>query len=349
MTLEFKQNIMEKITLSIAGASGYTGMETLRYLSKHPNFLLKSVYGSSSAGQTIDEIYPAFTGVFENEIEPIDNLVKDTADVVVLALPHGLSAAAANSLLKAGYKGKIIDIGSDFRLNSSPDYEKWYSMTHPHPELLEKFIYGLPEFNRFEVKNADFVANPGCFATALQLALIPLAQTGAIHDVYVTGLTGSSGSGAQHTATTHFTTREGNIMAYKVFKHQHIGEVEQNIARLGEKVPDIHFTPVSGSFTRGIWMTIAGSLSKTVDLEEVFESAYYNAPLVRLRQGLPELKPVVGSAFADIGWVQNGYNFVVGVAIDNMGKGAATQMFQNLNLMFDLSEETGLSEAGIVL
>ena len=340
---------MSKIRLSIAGASGYTGMESIRYILMHPEFEIENIYGDSSAGKSIDEIYPAFSEIIDITIKPMADLALDKSDAVILALPHGLSAEAAYNLLKGGFKGKIIDIGSDFRLDSAADYQQWYNMKHPHPELLDQFVYGLPEFNRAEVRNSDYVANPGCFATAIQLGLIPLATSGLIDRVFVTGITGSSGSGAKASATTHFSTRNGNIKAYKVFAHQHLGEVGQNTTRLaGSSVP-VHFTPVSGPVVRGIWLTLAGSINKTADITDAFESTYYNAPLVRMRSELPELKPVVGTAFSDIGWKQDREEFSVGVAIDNMGKGAAGQMIQNLNLMFDLPEETGLLNPGIIL
>lgn len=336
-------------TISIAGASGYTGMECIRYLLGHPQFTLGQCYGESSAGQTIDGIYPAFSQVVDRTILPFEHLMADTSDALVLALPHGMSAEVAHKLITGGYKGKIIDIGSDFRLKRTSDYRDWYRMEHPHPDLLKKFLYALPEFNRNAVKGHDYVANPGCFATAVQLAAIPLAQSGLVNDLYVTGLTGSSGSGAKASDTTHYTNRFGNLKAYKVFEHQHMGEIMQNLVQQSPHVPEIHFTPVSAPIVRGIWVTISGRLRESVSVAEMFEMTYYNAPLVRIRQGLPELKPVIGTAFADIGWKQKGDHFVVGVAIDNMGKGAAGQAIQNLNLMFDLEEDSGLIHPGIVL
>jgi len=324
-------------------------METIRYLLHHPNFELLNLYGHESAGKTIDELYPAFSDVVDKKIKPLDQLSGDTSHAIVLALPHGKSADAAFELLKSGFKGKIIDIGSDFRLSQGDDYLAWYGMKHPHPELLDQFVYGLPEYNRSQIRGADYVANPGCFATAMQMGLLPLAVNELTNHVHITGMTGSSGSGAKATDTTHFSSRFGNVRAYKVFKHQHLGEVNQQVERSGGSKMNIHFTPVSGPFVRGIWMTISGTLNQTHDLTESFEGAYYNAPLVRLRSSLPELKPVVGNAFTDIGWQQDRDVFTIGVAIDNLGKGAAGQMIQNLNLMFDLPEETGLLNSGIIL
>ncbi|MCC5925411.1 MAG: N-acetyl-gamma-glutamyl-phosphate reductase [Bacteroidetes bacterium] len=340
---------MNKIKLSIAGASGYTGMETIRYLLQHPIFEIHHLYGHDSAGKSVDEIYPAFAEILHQTILPLSKLAADASDAVILALPHGKSADAAHELIQAGYKGKIIDIGSDFRLPNPDDYLTWYGSKHPHPQLLNRFTYGLTEYNRAQIRNADYVANPGCFATALQMGILPLMLSELSNRYFVTGMTGSSGSGAKPSETTHFSNRFGNVKAYKVFKHQHLGEVSRHTQRIAGVEADIHFTPVSGPFVRGIWMNISGELKKTHDLTESFESVYYNSPLVRLRSSLPELKPVVGTAFTDIGWQQDKHIFSIGVAIDNMGKGAAGQMVQNLNLMFDLPEETGLMYPGIIL
>jgi len=336
-------------SVSIAGASGYTGMESVRYLLKHPNFRINNLYGDSSAGKQIESVYPAFTGILDKTMLSMDQLYNDTSDAIILALPHGMSAEAVHKLLAAGYRGKIIDIGSDFRLKRTSDYRDWYKAEHPHPELLPKFLYALPEFNRKAIKDHDYVANPGCFATAVQLAAIPLAQSGLVDDLYITGLTGSSGSGAKASDTTHFSGRFGNVRAYKSFEHQHMGEILQQVQSLSAVVPGIHFTPVSAPLVRGIWITVSGRLKESTSVAEIFEMTYYNAPMVRMRGELPELKPVVGTAFADIGWKQKGDYFVVGVAIDNMGKGAAGQTIQNLNLMFDLEEDAGLTDPGFII
>lgn len=340
---------MRKHKISIVGASGYTGMETIRFLLQHPYFEINKLYGSSSAGKRFDDVYPAFTEVLENEIQELDQVKQDTSDVIIIALPHGISASIIHEIVSAGFKGKIIDLGSDYRLKSAQDNLKWYNFENPYIELSQKFIYGLTEFNRSKIKNADYVANPGCFATALQMGLLPILAVDPLSEVHITGLTGSTGSGSEASATTHFSTRDGNLKAYKTFKHQHLGEVFQQIAYLGLPEIKVNFVPVSAPISRGIWITISGKSNTYLNLDEIFESTYYNAPLVRLRQLLPELKHVVGSAFTDIGWQQDGDSFVVGVAIDNIGKGAASQAIQNVNLMYDLPEETGLSNAGYVL
>ena len=337
-----------KTTVSIAGASGYTGLELLRLLKNHPLVEVKTMYGHQSAGKNISEVYPALEGFYDMTLAAFDTLPNDDSDVLFLALPHGKSMDVVNGAL-AHYKGRIIDLSADFRLNTEADYEQYYASEHTCPERLTQFTYGLTEFYRSAIRTSDYIANPGCFATAIQLAVLPPVIEGLISKVNVTAMTGSSGSGAKAKPTTHFSTRFGNVKAYKVFRHQHLGEVRQSLNDLGSITPDIFFTPVSGPFVRGIWGTVSFKLDKFVDISEVYQSHYYNAPFVRLRDSLPELKHVVGSNFADIGWVQDRDEVVVGIAIDNMVKGAAGQAIQNMNVMLDFPETEGLLNTPFLL
>ncbi len=364
----------ETISVSVAGASGYTGMEAIRILHGHPNVKLTSLYGSKSAGTVFSSQYRGMESLVDLPILPFEELASDSSDAIFLGLPHGKSADAANVLFDAGYKGRIVDMSSDFRLRDPAAYEKWYGWTHPHPELIGRFVYGLTEWYRSDIRLADHISNPGCFASAIQLGLLPFAKAGLVDSCDVTGITGSSGSGASPSAGTHFSSRFGNVKAYKVYAHQHIGEVNQTLAdQLGVaqradgaagstspasadgaaagsgKLPEVRFVPVSGPFVRGIWMTITFTLLDDASAGEVLEEVYYNAPLVRLQEGMPELKQVVGSAFTDIGWVQQGRQVAIGVAIDNLLKGAASQAVQNLNLMMEWPEETGLTFPPAVL
>lgn len=340
---------MKTLNVSIAGASGYTGQELVRLLLGHPLARIHNLYGASSAGETYATVNPAFSGIVEQRIESMDGIKSDDADVLFLCLPHGESAAVVASLKKAGNKIAIVDLGSDFRFRNASDYTKFYKKDHPAPELLGSFEYGLPEFNRSEIQGARYVANPGCFATAIQLGILPLVQSGFAGDFHITGVTGSSGSGNKPSATTHFSTRHGNLKPYKVLEHQHMGEVYQSVRQITRVDPLIAFTPVSGPFVRGIWVNISIRNNHGLDPEEVFASAYYNAPFVRLGEGMPELKDVVGSNFADIGWASDGHSLAVSVVIDNLVKGASGQAIHNMNLMFDLPETTGLMNPGFLL
>jgi len=339
-------------TITLIGASGYTGMEFVRFAQMHPRFELKQVIADRSAGQTFKHLYPAFEGVMDLKLEKITEMEVPTTDFVVLALPHGQSAKVVRQLLDGGYAGKIVDLGSDLRLKSTEAYQKWYSGTLEHPELANQAAYGLTEWNRETISGAKLIANPGCFASAIQLGMYPLLKSGIRGPFHCTGITGSTGSGASASETTHYSTREGNLKAYKVLKHQHEGEIRQFSAHLGFSDPDLVFTPVSGPFTRGIWITLSLHVGQDVtssDIREAYASNYSDSRLVRLRDGLPHLKHVTGSAFTDIGFEQHDGHLVVGIAIDNLGKGAASQAIQNMNLMVGLPDHEGLLSAGIVL
>lgn len=373
-----------KPTVSVVGAAGYTGLELIRLLQHCDQFELSHIIGDRTAGQLYSEVYPAFRGVIDTRIESAAVLDALDSDFVVLALPHGKSAEVADQLISRGYKGGIVDMGSDLRLKSVQDYVTWYGAEHQHPNLLDAAVYGLTEFNRDAIRSARLVANPGCFASAIQLGVLPLIKAGVRGPFHSTGLTGSTGSGVNPSAGTHFTTRDGNLKAYKVLDHQHMGEIRRQIGDMGFEVPEIHFVPVSAPFSRGIWITISVKLDgggqlvagkNTADargglssaeatggqvaalsaevmgsqVAALFAEAYNGCDLIRFRDGLPELKSVVGTAFTDIGWVCKGDTLIVGVAIDNLGKGAAGQAIQNLNVMSGLNDSTGLRFAGQIL
>ena len=236
----------------------------------------------------------------------------------------------------------IVDLSADFRFRDTAVYEAWFGFRHPAPELLARFVYGLPEVFAPYPPGTRLIANPGCFATGLSLALYPAAQPLAPLQAAVTALTGASGSGTRPKPTTHFPTREGNVRAYKVLAHQHLPEVLQVLGPAAE----VAFVPASGPWTRGIWGTAHLALPDGLDEEDVtgwFERAYAEADAVRLWPGqLPELRYAVGTPFCDLGWIVQGNHLVVGFALDNLLKGAATQAVQNLNLALGLPAMAGL-------
>ena len=338
-----------QITLSLVGASGFSGIEFLRLMLQHPNLTLEKIYGFSSAGTFLEDIYPALKKVYTQKITSVESVLNDDSDLIVFTLPHGKSAEWIHKLLESGYKGKILDVGSDYRLHNPEDYQTYYGYEHAYPKTIQKFQYGLPEFFKKEILKSSYVANPGCFATAMQIALLPLIQHNCAASYHVTGMTGSSGSGAKLSQAVHFSHRFGNVKAYKVLKHQHMSELFQSSKSLTNNNPDVLFTPLSGPFVRGIWMTASFTLSKDVPIGSIYESAYKNSPFVRFSQNLPELNHVVGSNFVDIGWQQDGPHVVVGIALDNLIKGASGQAIQNINLMFGLNETTGLTQPGYIL
>jgi N-acetyl-gamma-glutamyl-phosphate reductase len=244
-------------------------------------------------------------------------------------------------LIEAGVDGPIVDLSADFRFRDPAVYPEWFDVEHPAPELLETATYGLPELVEAD-RSGQIVANPGCYATALTLALAPLVAQVPSLTAHVTALTGASGSGATPSPATHFPTRDGNVRPYKVLAHQHTPEVRQT---LGASL-DLQFVPASGPWTRGIWGTAQVEWASAPAPETVagwFEAAYADAPFVRTSPGtLPSLQPTVGTPFCDVGWQVEGSTVVVGVALDNLLKGAASQAVQNLNRALGLPEEKGL-------
>lgn len=334
---------LEHKTVTLLHGAGYVGGELIRLLLGHPQVELAVVTSRTFAGQPVGAAHPHLRGqtrlVFSDDA-PHQVL---GCDAVLIAAEHGQGAAAVQALLEAGYTGGIVDLSTDFRLRDARLYPTWFGFTHPAPALLPAFHYSIPELHAPFEPGTRFIANPGCFATGLTLALWPLAQHLPRLHASVTALTGASGSGTRPLPTTHFPTREGNVRAYKVMTHQHQAEVLQT---LGSHVA-LAFVPASGPWTRGIWGTAHLPLPDGLDGETItrwFEEAYPEGGAVRCWPGqLPELRFAVGTPFADLGWIVQGTHLVVGFALDNLLKGAASQALQNLNLLLGLPLMAGLS------
>lgn len=328
--------------IGLLHGAGYTGGELLKLIAGHPNCEISFVTSRSFAGKPLSAAHPTLAGTTDLEFTPPSEADSAEVDAVLVAAEHGQGAAAVLSLLRADYGGAIVDLSADFRFRDPAVYPQRFGFDHPAPALLEQFVYGLPEVRAPYPDGTLMVANPGCFATAISLALWPFSREGWSVRAAVTALTGASGSGATPKSTTHYPTREGNVRAYKVFAHQHQPEVE---AVLGGTI-SIDFVPVSGPWTRGIWGTAHVDLPEGVeaaDLGTAFAAAYEGASLIRLWPGqLPELRYAVGTPFFDVGWMTSGRHAVIGFAIDNLLKGAASQAIQNLNLLLDLPETAGL-------
>ncbi|HEY0989364.1 MAG TPA: N-acetyl-gamma-glutamyl-phosphate reductase, partial [Kofleriaceae bacterium] len=246
----------KRFKAAIIGGSGYGGAEMARRLLMHPDVELVRVASIDHVGEPLGAVHPNLDGatdlVFE-DLAPAE--AARGCDVALLALPHKVTAAKVPELIAAGVK--IVDMSGDFRLRDAATYEKYYGARHPHPELLGSFVYGLPELNRAEIKRARYVASPGCFATAMELALLPLARAGLLDHatVHVTGITGSSGSGIAPGAGTHHPSRAGNLKTYKPLEHQHVPEVVQTLGDAGARAVQLRFVPVSAPLTRGIFAT----------------------------------------------------------------------------------------------
>lgn len=317
------------IKVGILGGAGYTAGELIRILINHPRTELTSVVSKSHATQKIYEAHPDLTGemdlVFDKQLD-------QDVDVVFLCSGHGKSKGIIDSGV-IPEEAKIIDLSSDFRLKSEEN----------------EFIYGLPELNRDLIKEAKRVANPGCFATCIQLCLLPLASANLLsNDVHVSAITGSTGAGQSPTSTTHFSWRNNNASVYKAFAHQHLGEITQSVTQLKNDFDrSINFIPFRGAFTRGI---LAACYLKTeVSLKEavvLFKDYYSGHPFVHISEKAVDVKQVVNSNKSIIHLQKEGDQLLITGVIDNLVKGASGQAVQNMNLMFGLEETTGLKLKG---
>ena len=318
---------MKKIRVAIAGGTGYTGGELFRILLNHPNVEIVAATTTSSEGTPVASVHRDLIG----ETDLCFGKELNDPDVIFLCLGHGISRQFVDTHdIKP--ECRIIDLGNDFRLDG--DYAG------------RKFVYGLCESAREDIRKAHDVANPGCFATAIQLATLPLAASDLIKDeIHVTAITGSTGAGKKPGETTHFSYRDNNISIYKLFTHQHLAEIRQNLVRVGAESPVVNFVPLRGDFTRGIFASVYTKAVEGMteeDYRKVFEDYYAESPFVfHSNEGI-SMKEVVntnkGLVHVEL---HDGYVHIAS-AIDNLVKGAAGQAVQNMNLMFNLPETTGL-------
>ena len=318
---------MKKIRVAIAGGTGYTGGELFRILLNHPNVEIVAATTTSSEGTPVASVHRDLIG----ETDLCFGKELNDPDVIFLCLGHGISRQFVDTHdIKP--ECRIIDLGNDFRLDG--DYAG------------RNFVYGLCESAREDIRKAHDVANPGCFATAIQLATLPLAASDLIKDeIHVTAITGSTGAGKKPGETTHFSYRDNNISIYKLFTHQHLAEIRQNLVRVGAENPVVNFVPLRGDFTRGIFASVYTKAVEGMteeDYRKVFEDYYAESPFVfHSNEGI-SMKEVVNTNKGLVHVeVHDGYVHIAS-AIDNLVKGAAGQAVQNMNLMFDLPETTGL-------
>lgn len=332
----------ESFSAAVVHGSGYVGRELIRLLIQHPAIELNTVVSGSAAGKAVYAVHPGLRGTCSLTFSDFASAELAEHDVVFVAGVPGTGVAAYERLATSGFDGVLVDLSTDFRFADPADHLKWNGTPRHDNGAAREFVYGLPEICGPYPPDARLIANPGCFATGLALALWPLAERLAGSSVHVTALTGASGSGVSPSPTTHFPDRDGNVRAYKVYAHRHLGEVLQAV---GNSL-DIAFVPVSGPWTRGIWGTAQVALPPGLqagDVKEWFETAYEGKPFVRLwGDQLPELHYAVGSPYCDLGWKVSAGNLVVVFALDNLLKGAASQAIQNANLALDLPEGLGL-------
>ncbi len=340
---------MKTIRAAIFGGSGYGGSELLRILLFHPNIEIGLVTANEHAGKSVSEVHRNLLGLtdlrFTTVLDDLSSL--DNIDVAFFALPHG---QALDLLPKLPTHVKAIDLSGDFRIDDADIFKQFYKLDHTAPELQKKFVYGLTETNRDSIKSAQYIANPGCFATATLLALAPMVNSGLqTGKVIVDAKTGSSGSGAKAAANTHHPQRMNSFYAYKPFTHQHVPEIEQHLRQVGGFEQDLVFMTHSLPVARGIFASCY--LETTVnltneDLKNIFSHFYKDSFFVRIVDGSPDINWVKNTNFCDIAVHSNGNQVVVFSALDNLVKGAAGQAVQNMNLMFGLDENTGLIFTG---
>ena len=350
---------MKRFKASVLGGSGYGGAEIIRRLLLHPEVELVRVSSVDFVGQPLGAAHPPLAGRTDLKFEKLAPAAAVAGcDVALLGLPHKVSAQIAPELLAAGVK--VVDMSGDFRLRDAAVYERYYGARHPHPELLGGFVYGLPELNREAIKRATAVASPGCFATTIELALLPLARAGLLlGPVHVLGITGSSGSGVVPSAGTHHPVRSQNLKSYKMLDHQHTPEIEQTLADAGADRArfGLRFIPVSAPLSRGILATCfvevpAGETAESLGAR--YQGAYGREPFVRfLTDRPPEVAAVSGSNYAEIGFTLAAVTgdaqtrtLAVQAATDNLIKGGAGQAIQNMNLMLGLPETMSLEDTG---
>lgn len=324
------------VKVGIMGAAGYTGGELIRLLVNHPEAELVFAHSESNQGNMVADVHGGLYG--DTDLKFTGDMPWDEVDVVFFCFGHGKSEAFLRDHdVPEGVK--IIDLAQDFRLAGA-----WTVTQKPTPQAHD-FVYGLPELNRELLKGARHVANPGCFATCLQLGLLPAAGMGLLTgSVSVNAITGSTGAGQKPSATTHFSWREGNMSIYKAFRHQHVPEVKQSLAQeQGSPVGDIDFIPYRGDFTRGIFATEVVRTDKPLEeIVEAYKERYRDEPFTHYVDKPLDLKQVVNTNKALVHCDKEGDQLLITCCIDNLLKGAVGQAVENMNLMFGLPENMGL-------
>ena len=340
-------SVMTKI--SIAGATGYTGIDLLRLLVNHPEVEIVTLTAESHAGKNIAEVAPSLRGWFDQTLVKLSPKVGQECDVLFLALPHTTSMQHVPDLLKSDCK--IIDLSADYRLHDAEVYGQWYKTPHINPDLLSQAVYGLPELHRKQVKGAQLVANPGCYPTGAILALAPLMQQNWADSgsIIIDSKSGVSGGGRKLSQAFQFCEANESVAAYGLGEHRHTPEIEQELSSLSGQQLTVSFSPHLMPMTRGLLTTAYVPLKKKMDrqtLYEHFETFYKNERFVRVLEAgqYANTAYVAGSNFCDIGVQVDTRNqrAIITSAIDNLMKGASSQAIQNMNLMLGIDETTGL-------
>ncbi len=334
------------IKVGVVGGTGYTGVELLRLLSRHPGVELVAITSRGDAGTPVADMFPSLRGRVGLKFVTPQEAALEKCDAVFFATPNGIAMKQAAELVAAGVR--VIDLAADFRIRDVAEWEKWYGMTHAAPQLVAEAVYGLPELNREQVRGARVLANPGCYPTAVQLGFLPLIEAGAIElgNLVADAKSGVSGAGRKAEVHTLFPEAADSFKAYGVAGHRHLPEIRQGLARVAGAEVGLTFVPHLVPMIRGIHATLYGRLTKEVDLQALYEARYADEPFVDVmpKGSHPETRSVRASNLCRIAVhrPQGGDTVVVLSVIDNLVKGAAGQAVQNLNIMFGFDETTGL-------
>ncbi len=332
------------ISVGIIGGTGYTGKYLLEFIKQHKMIADYTIYANKSAGTKLLDIFPELLGVIEDKtIQSVNNL-SYTHDLYFVSLPHGESLKYIPTLLDKGIK--VIDLGGDFRLDTKKLYNEWYGFEHTSEKLLSEKVYGLADIKNNKIENSNFISNPGCYPTSIQLALIPIIKKYYDNIISISSVSYSGASGAGKSAKTELLLAEldGNVKAYNINKHRHQPEIEQELTKVGMNSPfafTTHLLPIA----RGIYSTSTIHLNSVISEDEIKEfylKEYANSKFVRIRNIPPELKWVVNTNFCDINISAKNKTVVITSTLDNLIKGASGQAVQNMNKMFGWNETLGI-------
>jgi len=337
----------DKKKIAIIGATGYTGSELVRILHNHPEVEISVITSESKAGKHFHDVHPFFSGIDEHKLVSSGEIDEHEIDLAFLALPHGVSMDFVRKHHDKPYK--IIDLSGDFRLKTPEVYQEWYNKEHSYPEGFSKAIFGLPELYGEDIKQADLVANPGCYPTSALLGAAPIIQENLAGPgpVIVDSKSGVTGAGVKSSPVTHYSNANENFRAYGLKKHRHTIEIQEILEKISGRDVNVQFTPHLLPVDRGILSTIYSnpvSGFNAKQLPEVYKKFYAETPFVRVRKEPPALKDVRGSNYCDVyATYDERTNLIIVVSvIDNLVKGAAGQAVQNMNIMFGWDETAGL-------
>ncbi|QSI78350.1 N-acetyl-gamma-glutamyl-phosphate reductase [Niveibacterium microcysteis] len=340
------------IKVGIVGGTGYTGVELLRLLAQHPDVELTAITSRSEAGMPVADMFPSLRRRVNLVFQDPASAGLDQCDVVFFATPHGVAMAQSPQLLAAGTK--VIDLAADFRLKSLDEFSKWYKIPHTAPDLLEEAVYGLPELNRKAIASARVIANPGCYATAVQLGFLPLVEAGVadLDHLVANAASGVSGAGRKAEVGSLFAEASDNFKAYGVAGHRHLPEICQGLEQAAGRKVGLTFVPHLLPQIRGILATLYARVSPDIDVQALYEKRFAGEPFVDVMPAgsTPDTRSVRASNMVRIAVhrPQGGDTVVVLVAEDNLVKGAAGQAVQNMNLMFGLEETAGLTHIPVL-